>query len=320
LNMRELEAHAKALAPVLKGYVSKVLDSDFELFRSELRKDLDARDKKLIDTVTESFEGIPADLKEIAAAAAELIDKPADGRDADPEQIQKMVDAAVAQVPRPKDGSSVSVEDVLPAIHDEVARAVAELPAPKDGKDGADVQLEDVQRMVDEAVAKAVSAISLPKDGEPGRDAAHIEILPAIEEGKAYPRGSYAKHLGGLWRSFETTSGMKGWECIVEGIARLEVEQDGERGLKAVAILSSGATSEKSLQLPAMIYRGVFSSGDYTPGDTVTWCGSLWHCETQTSDKPGEPGSKGWRLAVKKGRDGKDGTNGKDLTKGVKIT
>lgn len=318
--MRELEAHAKALAPVLKGYVTKALDSALELFRSDLQKDLEARDKKLIDTISESLEGIPTDLHEIAAAAAELIDKPKDGLDADPEHIRQLVDEAVAQLPPPKDGASVSVDDVLPTIQLEVARAVAALPPAEAGKDGADVPLDQVQKMVEEAVAKAISAISLPKDGEPGRDAVHIEILPAIELGKAYPRGSYAKHLGGLWRSFELTTGMKGWECIVEGIAALAVEQDGERGLKAVATLSSGLTSEKSLQLPVMIYRGVFSAGDYAPGDTVTWGGSLWHCDESTSDKPGEQGSKGWRLAVKKGRDGKDGTNGKDLIRGVKIT
>lgn len=56
---------------------------------------------------------------------------------------------------------------------------------------------------------------------------------------------------------------------------------------------------------PAMIYRGVYSEGtEYQPGDTVTWGGSLWHCDTETKDKPG---TDSWTLAVKKGRDGKNG-------------
>ncbi|HDK7109809.1 TPA: phage portal protein, partial [Klebsiella pneumoniae] len=32
---------------------------------------------------------------------------------------------------------------------------------------------------------------------------------------------------------------------------------------------------------------------------------SLWHCDEQTQDKPGETGSKGWTLAAKRGRDGR---------------
>jgi hypothetical protein len=70
---------------------------------------------------------------------------------------------------------------------------------------------------------------------------------------------------------------MKGWECIVEGLAGVQVEQSGERGLDVALTLSSGAQVRKALALPVMIYRGVFTPGDYTPGDTVTWGGSLWH-------------------------------------------
>lgn len=64
------------------------------------------------------------------------------------------------------------------------------------------------------------------------------------------------------------------------------------------------------LAIPAMIYRGVFREGTaYAHGDTVTWAGSLWHCDEATADKPGES-AKAWTLAVKKGRDGKEGSKG----------
>lgn len=60
----------------------------------------------------------------------------------------------------------------------------------------------------------------------------------------------------------------------------------------------------------AMIYQGIYKEGSaYTPGDTVTWGGSLWHCNAPTGDKPGE-GSKDWTLATKRGRDGKPGDKG----------
>lgn len=53
------------------------------------------------------------------------------------------------------------------------------------------------------------------------------------------------------------------------------------------------------------IYRGVFDDARlYLPGDTVTWKGSLWHCN---SDVKGKIGSENWTLCVKKGADGKDG-------------
>lgn len=256
------------------------------------------------------------DVRPMLAEMVAALPPPEPGKDADPEAVERLVADAVAKLPAPKDGASVTVEDLAPVIAEQLAAAVAELPKPQDGKS---VPVEDVQRMVAEEVAKAMQSLQLPKDGEPGRDAAHIEILPAIDQAKSYPRGTYAKHLGGLWRSYETTSELKGWECIVEGVASLRIEQEGERGFKAVATLSSGVTEEKSISIPTMIYRGVFTPGEYVPGDTATWGGSLWHCDEPTSDKPGEVGSKGWRLAVKKGRDGKDGTNGKDLTKGVPI-
>ncbi|WP_341520715.1 phage portal protein [Pseudomonas sp. G.S.17] len=315
MNIRELEAQAKALAPVLRGFVDKALSA----FRSDLKKDLDARDESLRSAVSKSLEGVLTDIDEVARAASALIEKPKDGepgKDADPEYVRQLVEAAVAELPAPKDGKSVTVEDVLPGITDALEKAIADLPAAKDGES---VTAEEVQALVDDAVSKCMQAMSLPKDGEPGRDAAHIEILPAVDIAKCYPRGTYAKHLGGLWRSYEATVGLKGWECIVEGVASIGIEQSGDRSFKAVATLSSGRTEEKSLTFPLMIYRGVFGGGDHAPGDTVTWAGSLWHCDEPTSDKPGETGSKGWRLAVKKGRDGKDGINGKDLTKGVSI-
>lgn len=347
LTMRELEAQAKALGPVLKGFVDKAAQA----LRTELFKSLDEREEAIRTELNQSLASLPEtlDAEVVAKRAAELVPTPQDGKDgkdADPETIKQMVEDAVASLPPPtngrdgvdgrdgkdgqdgKNGQSVTLSDILPLVEDAIKSAVSELPVPKDGYDGKDgqdgqsVPIEDVQKMVDEAVAKAIQSIELPKDGkdgEPGRDAVDIEILPAIDESKSYARGTYATHKGGLWRSYERTVGLKGWECIVEGVADLRIEQDGDRGFKAIAELSSGAAQEKALTIPAMVYRGIFKAGDFQPGDTVTWGGSLWHCDEPTSDKPGEPGSKGWRLAVKRGRDGKDGLNGKDLTKGVTI-
>lgn len=246
-------------------------------------------------------------IQEQVARAVADIPRPQDGKDVDLQEMRaaivEEVAKAIAVIPAPKDGTSVSISDVSPLIQEQVAKAVSDIPRPQDGKS---IPVEDVQRMVDEAVGKAVGSIRLPKDGDPGRDAAHIEILPAIDETKSYPRGAYARHSGGLWRSFETTTGMRGWECIVEGVKSIAVDVKNDRDCFVSIETSGGAVTEKQFTVPAMIYRGVFREGEqYERGDTVTWAGSTWHCNDATSDKPVD-GGKSWTLSVKKGRDGKD--------------
>jgi phage head maturation protease len=53
-------------------------------------------------------------------------------------------------------------------------------------------------------------------------------------------------------------------------------------------------------------YLGVFKPGTiYRKGNLVTHHGSLWSCLQDTTDAPGAA-AVGWRLAAKRGRDGKD--------------
>lgn len=59
------------------------------------------------------------------------------------------------------------------------------------------------------------------------------------------------------------------------------------------------------LEFPFPIYRGVWVEGRYSKGDLVTWGGSMWHAEKDTEAKP-DGGEGDWKLAVKRGRDGKD--------------
>ncbi|HBY6596270.1 TPA: phage gp6-like head-tail connector protein, partial [Klebsiella pneumoniae] len=193
-------------------------------------------------------------------------------------------------------GKSVTPEDVRPLLQELVTAAVGEIPVPRDGKDYDPAVLK-------QAVDDAVAALPPAQDG---RDALQLEIQPFIDEGKSYSRGSYATHNGGLWRAYEKTHGMRGWECIVDGVSDVDISMNGQRNFIVTVNRASGASEKKSFDIPTMVYRGVFKSGDeYLPGDTVTWGGSLWHCDEQTQDKPGETGSKGWTLAAKRGRDGR---------------
>lgn len=84
----------------------------------------------------------------------------------------------------------------------------------------------------------------------------------------------------------------------------LTVKDDGRT---LVVKFERGEVAETfELGFPVMIYRGVFSpERAYEPGDTVTFGGSLWVCNTPTSARPGET-EKAWTLAAKRGRDGKD--------------
>jgi integrin beta 3 len=64
-----------------------------------------------------------------------------------------------------------------------------------------------------------------------------------------------------------------------------------------------------------VLYRGIFKEGsEYEQGDMVTWGGSTWVAQSDTKAKPGD--GEEWRLAVKKGRDGKDGDKGAPGEKG----
>lgn len=212
--------------------------------------------------------------------------------------VTEAVKAAVADIPAPV---VPELPDVSQLVTDAVKAAVAEIPAP------VAPELPDVPQLVADAVKAAVDEMPEPITPSDGRDALQIELEPCIDETKSYPRGTYATHKGGLWRSYQKTDGMRGWECIVDGISGINIKQDEERIFTISLEKACGLVEEKAFSIPVTIYRDVFKAGkEYEPGDTVTWAGSLWHCNETTTDKPGEPGTKGWTLAVKKGRDLRD--------------
>ncbi|WP_368770722.1 hypothetical protein [Enterobacter cloacae] len=212
--------------------------------------------------------------------------------------VTDAVKAAVAEIPEPV---VPELPDVSQLVTDAVKAAVAEIPAP------VAPELPDVPQLVADAVKAVVDEMPEPITPSDGRDALQIELEPCIDETKSYPRGTYATHKGGLWRSYQKTDGMRGWECIVDGISGINIKQDEERIFTISLEKASGLVEEKAFSIPVTIYRDVFKAGkEYEPGDTVTWAGSLWHCNETTTDKPGEPGTKGWTLAVKKGRDLRD--------------
>lgn len=89
------------------------------------------------------------------------------------------------------------------------------------------------------------------------------------------------------------------------GFDALQLDYDGERQF-TFSFAQGDKEKSFSFAVPLLLDRGVFKEGaEYERGDVVTWGGSMWIAQTFTKNKPGDDG---WRLAVKKGRDGKDFT------------
>jgi len=99
------------------------------------------------------------------------------------------------------------------------------------------------------------------------------------------------------------------------GFEDLTVDHDGERGFTLRAVRADQTKELGTFTIPALIYRGVHQAGKtYDNGDVVTWAGSTWVANEQTTTKPGEyAGAAVWTLCVKKGRDGRDGKDAPSL-------
>lgn len=90
------------------------------------------------------------------------------------------------------------------------------------------------------------------------------------------------------------------------GVDDFIAEHDGERTFTLKYARGERVKAIGTFTVPSEIYRGVFVDGrTYTRGDCVTWGGSEFHCNEDTTAKPEQ--SKAWTLKVKRGRDGRDG-------------
>lgn len=227
---------------------------------------------------------------EIARQAVAELPKPKDGEDGKSvtlDDVRPIVQQAVDAIPRPKDGTSVTVNDVRPIIDE----FLSSIPKPKDGQS---VSVDEINKLVKEAVGYLVT--------------------PAVDSLEQQAEANFAK-----WQlEFErrATDLMQRWIDRIPkpkdgehgkdglGFDDMRVEHDGERGF--TLIFERGEQrKEFSFTLPVVLERGVYKSDrTYERGDAVTADGSYWIAQKDApSGKPGQ--SPDWRLAVKKGRDGK---------------
>ena len=86
-------------------------------------------------------------------------------------------------------------------------------------------------------------------------------------------------------------------------------------GIEAATDLKQHLAPHVAQPGPLVLDAGVYKPDvAYVRGDGVTWRGSLWIAQCDTSAEPEK--SRDWRLAVKRGRDGKDGATGPRGEKG----
>lgn len=325
----------KALLAAVGRYVRKLFGEveprikAIEDRQAEL-PDLVARAVDAIPRPQDGKSVVPADMEPMLREMVAALPEPADGKSVTIDDVQPLVDeavsAAVAGLPPPQDGKSVELEEVLPLVADavakhfdanpvsngadadpaeiarQVAEAVAALPAPKDGKDGPSG--DEVREMVTAAVA----AIPAPQDGKSvSLDEVVEAITPRLHERievtLAKAELDFERRLQGiLERAIAAIPAPKDGRDGFS-LEDLSFEDDGD-GTITLRFARGDLVKQKEIRYPRGD-RGVFREGEaYRKGDGATYGGSWWIA--QKDEPTGVPGLSGdWRLAVKKGRDGK---------------
>lgn len=264
------------------------------------------------------------ELREAQFAAAMAL---LEARIASVTEIEKRMADRLESLKDGEPGRSVTVEEVAPLIEAEVARRVAEIPAPKDGDPGKDADPDLIERMVADAVAAVPPA-------KPGRDAdeeaiferlserlsteiedikASIPAPPELPDIPAIVEEAVASRLDAddLERSIETV--------VRHVVAEIPVPKDGDPGKDADPELVAALVEEKlraaveALPPPEKgdpgpvgslpVVRG-WEDRVYYQGEVVSFDGSLFQ---STKDTGKSPEHEDWVCIVAKGKDGENG-------------
>lgn len=297
------------------------------------------------DIISTSFrqpaDGKSVDIEEVKAILADEVQRAAAAipvpAGIDMDQVKAHLTEEVKRwMPEPVHGKSVTVEDVRPMLEE----MVAAIPPAKDGadadmdaikahagavvkemvdawerpKDGVSVSIDDVRPLLKGMVDEAVQALPIPKDGVGAAGAIidrHGHLVLTLTNGDTKDLGQVvgkdADHDALVAFIKDEVAKIPAPKDGIDGLGfdDMTVDYDGERSI--VLRWSRGEVmKEAKIEMPVVIDRGVFKDGgSYARGDGVTWGGSYWIAQDDTGEKPGD-GSKSWRLAVKKGRDGKE--------------
>jgi hypothetical protein len=166
------------------------------------------------------------------------------------------------------------------------------------------------------AFDRGFEAVKAYLDGELGVMAARLAALEArsIEKGDAGPPGPVGDR-GPSGEKGETGRDGRDAADLVLLYSHIneQVSVVVANVLKAITITSpdSGRTLHAAvgdkvheIRTGIPLYAGVWTERTYAAGDSVSHGGSSWIAQAETSAKPGK--SDDWRLAVKRGGDGRD--------------
>ncbi len=224
----------------------------------------------------------------------------ADGKDVDAETLKGLV-------------AEVSKDLVLMLPVAPTAEEVAALiPVPVNGKDGAP-GLDGKDGLPGLDGKDGLPGINGEK-GLDGKDGVSLKDLVILQSGilaATFSDGA-TKQIGKVVGD-DGAPGLDG----KDGAPGLD-GKDGAPGadvvIEDVVRLIQNEVQKQVLAPLAEAYKGVWKPGSYNRGDAVTWNGSLFIANADTDKKP-EDGDGGWKLAVKRGRDGKDVAEIKALAK-----
>lgn len=260
-------------------------------------------------------------IREYTAAAVEPLSERLDA-----------IEAQLASLPSSRDSKGVDEDAIVERVTAKMAREIAQVRAAVDaisipeipdveGMIAGALDAINEQRSQDAAqvrvlineVNKRIDNLPAPEKGdkgdkgekgergEPGRDGLDVKDMFRADGGRliAVMSDGSTRDLG-VFVGKDGKDGEPGRDGLGFDDMRMEERDDG-----CYLVFERGEIV-KEFRLPVVIDRGVYSAGKvYRKGDGVTWAGSFWIAQEDTSEKPDT--GKGWRLAVKKGRDGKDG-------------
>jgi hypothetical protein len=306
-----MAAARAAVAEIPKAADGK--DADLTVVATLVREEI-AKALAVLPAPKDGKDADPAAILAAARAAVAELPRPADGKDADPEAIAAAAKAAVDALPPPQDGRSVTLEKVAPLVQEAVVKAVAAIPAPKDG---ASIALCDVMPHLRADVQKWFEALPRPKDGD---SITLGDVLPALESMQAKWELDFERRaMDFVQRMVDRFPKPKDGEDGRDGFGfdDLSFEQLNERA-GVIRFRRGDVVKEFPVAMAGFVDKGLWQEQQYEKGDGVTWDGNYWLARRATSAKPGtegeDAGNNDWRVAVRKGRKGKDGINGRDLT------
>lgn len=212
------------------------------------------------------------------------------------------------------------MQNTQPSAEQIAQHALALLPALQNGKDA---DMDEIKRYLDELLLKHAEQQRPPA----------LDIAPTVEEIAAH----FERRFSDLTLAWERQVR----EATEKALDKIPVPENGKPGRDALELedfdlslgedmrtvtlsLKRGDVSVvKSVRLATVIDRGQYNSKNvYERGDGVSHGSSFWIA--QADDPEGAPGTcDDWRLAVKKGRDGRDlreNASRHDPSKGVRIS